>query len=435
MLNINIPEINATAGNDSDGIVIGKINQSNVVAVLYGSALVTVAQVLRKDITSAGATWTDVTTAATDSTTGDFQPFGTASNMSLGDAFYVRTLNDVDTHAIYAQISTAGVGSWAITVKEWNATTETWDAVTGLVDASNGFKAGVGVYKISYSSGPEGKIRLDDVSPKYIWHKIELSTFTSASVAPVLSRIWMADTVINLSNVTAAYTSNPADFSSLPAEELPVIGNHCMVVHAGIPIGEEVTITSPRSANYTVERQYLATDGTWKPMTMTSDPSNGYTASAGTYRVRWTPASDWTSKTVTDSSNNSYTGWVERCHIMTITTEGPVTPPHVQAKSRALGSGLAEGIYHYVAKTYSGVSFFEAGVPSATSTTITFMNSDTGITQTITVPSNTRSSATVTNGRFDFASNLAIGAGQSLIVSHGGGGSLQDIRIKLQEVG
>lgn len=434
MLDLQIPIFSSVAGDSNDGIVVGKISQSSMVAVLSGSALVSIAQVLRKDVTSTGVLWTDVTTAATDAVTGDFSPFGTTTTMSNGDAFYVRTTNDVDTHAIYAQISTAGAGSWGMTVKEWNELTSTWEIVTGLVDTSNAFRNATGVYKISYTSGAEGRIRLDDTSPIYKWHKIELINFVSATTAPVLSRIWMADTAIKLTNVTASYTSSPADFSSLPSEELPVIGNYNLIVHPGIPIGEEVTITTPRSANYSCIWEYLATDGTYKSITITSDPSNNYTAIAGTYKIRWTPASDWTSKTVTDSNNSSYTGWVLRCRITAITTEGPVTPPHIQAKSRSLGAGLAEGVYHYVAKTYSGISLFEAGVPSASTVSINILNSDTGATQTVTIPINTSSSVNLASGRIDFTTNLSIGVGQSLLMMHSGGGTLQDVKMKMQEI-
>lgn len=106
MITLHVPEISSTAGDLSDGIFVGKINQVNPTAVLLGETLVTISQVLRKAVTATGATWQDFTTEATNATAGDFAPFGTASDMSSGDAFYIRTTNDVDTHSIYAQIST-----------------------------------------------------------------------------------------------------------------------------------------------------------------------------------------------------------------------------------------------------------------------------------------------------------------------------------------
>lgn len=152
MFNQQIPLLGATAGPGNDGVVIGSVEQSVPTAVLLGESLVTIAQVLRKDITATGAIWANLTTVATDALTGDFQPFGAVANMSVGDSFYVRTLNDEDTHHFYAQIATPGVGTWSLSLEEWNETTDAWEAVTGLVDDSNGFRAAAGVHKISYTS-------------------------------------------------------------------------------------------------------------------------------------------------------------------------------------------------------------------------------------------------------------------------------------------
>lgn len=46
-----IPLIGPTAGPGNDGVVVGSIAQSAPTAVLLGESLITLAQVLRKDIT------------------------------------------------------------------------------------------------------------------------------------------------------------------------------------------------------------------------------------------------------------------------------------------------------------------------------------------------------------------------------------------------
>lgn len=91
MISLQISEISASAGINNDGIFIGSVNPVNPAAVLMGETLVSISQVLRKAVTATGATWQDFTTEATNATTGDFSPFGTASDMSTGDAFYFRT--------------------------------------------------------------------------------------------------------------------------------------------------------------------------------------------------------------------------------------------------------------------------------------------------------------------------------------------------------
>lgn len=86
MFNFIIPEISQTAGVLNDGSLIGAISQSNPTAVLMGESLIIISQVLRKDVTTTGSTFTDVTTAATDATTGDFNPFGTNAEPAFSSA-------------------------------------------------------------------------------------------------------------------------------------------------------------------------------------------------------------------------------------------------------------------------------------------------------------------------------------------------------------
>lgn len=422
MFNQQIPLLSATAGQGNDGVVIGSVNQTNPTAVLMGESLVTISQVLRKNIVASGATWADLTTVATDAAAGDFQPFGIASDMSLGDSFYVRTLNNEDTHNFYVQISTAGAGTWTLGIQEWNATTEAWEAVIGLNDTSTGFKAGVGTYKISYTSGAEGLIRLDDISPKYIWHKFTLSSFTSATTAPVLSRIWSAKDTLVYKNVTVAHTST--DFSSLPADILPRIGDCLLTVHPGPSYGEDSVITRSSSTNYTSQWFYLATDNTYKPLQGVSDETNGYqiAPSATERKVRWTLPSDWTQKSITDNASVVHTGYIACLRITAITTEGPVAPPQVNCKSRSFGDVNTTGIQVYDATTLKAVSIPRIGISSATAVVAQLLNMSTGKGVSFTIPAN----ATSLNVDTD---DLVLAVGNRWGLSHQSGGSLQDISL------
>lgn len=66
MFSLSIPILGPTAGPGNDGVVVGTVAQSTPTAVLLGESLVSIAQVLRKDITATGTTWADLTIAATD---------------------------------------------------------------------------------------------------------------------------------------------------------------------------------------------------------------------------------------------------------------------------------------------------------------------------------------------------------------------------------
>lgn len=407
MFSQQIPVFNSTAGPGNDGVVIGSVNQSAPTAVLLGESLVSIAQVLRKDVTTSGTTWTDLTTVATDAAAGDFQPFGAVASMSLGDSSYVRTLNDEDTHHFYAQIAVPGVGTWTVGLQEWNEATDAWENVTGLVDASNGFKAAIGVYKISYTSGAEGKVRLDDVSPKYVWHRFVLTAFTSATTAPVLSRIWSAKDTLAYKNVTVAHTST--NFSSLPTDILPRIGDCLLTVNPGPSYGEDSVITRSASANYTSELFYLADDNTYKPLTGVSDETNMYRVapSATERKTRHTLPADWSSKSITDKDAVVHTGHITCMRITAIATEGPVQPPQVNCKTRSFGAGLTTGIKMYAATVIKAISFIRIGIPSVTEVTAQLLNMDNGKGSSFTIPANATSYSTA-------VVDLAIAANESL---------------------
>lgn len=379
-----LPLISSTAGDLSDGSIIGSVNQSNPVAVLMGESLINIAQVLVKDVTPTGSTLTDVTTAATNATTGDFNPFGSVSTMSLGDAFYFRTANNVDTHVFYAQISTAGVGTWTMDVQEYNTTTDAWQSVAGLVDASNGFRAGVGTYKISYTSGAEGLVRLDDSSPKYDWHKVVLTGFTSASTAPVLSRIWCADTSVSYRNLTTAYTTG--NYSSVPAEMLPRIGDCLQFVCPGITMGLDVTVAAAESSNFTTRWEYINASGVSVALSGVSDPSNGFTVT-GANNIRWSVPSDWGQQSVTDSNNNVQTGYIVCKRITAIGTEGPVAPVHATSFVRSFGNATTSGVQVFSATTIKAVTIGEPLTITGTgAVTLNLSNLTTGTSSSIAIP-------------------------------------------------
>lgn len=208
-----IPAISPTAGDLNDGSLIGSINQSNPTAVLMGESLISIAQVLRKDITLTGSTLTDVTTAATDSTTGDFNPFGTSATMSLGDAFYFRTLNNIDTHVLYAQVSTQGVGTWTMSLQEWNATTDQWETVTGLLDTSSGTG-------FSCTMGSDIGITAGDALVSYSYLPGNNSTFGT----PTLTATGVTMGTVTENPATEGTTSTGLDCEASASTALPSAG-------------------------------------------------------------------------------------------------------------------------------------------------------------------------------------------------------------------
>lgn len=389
MLTLHIPEISSTSGINSDGVFIGSINSINPVAVLLGESLVSISQVLRKAVTTSGATWVDYTTEALNVATSDFAPFGSASDMSIGDAFYFRTLNNEDVHSIYVQIATAGVGSWTLGLQEWSVVNDQWEDVTGLVDNSNGFKAGVGVYQISYTSGAEGLVRLDDISAKFIWHRIVIKTFTSATTAPILSRLWSADTVIKYRDITTPYTTGV--FTTIPQEILPRIGDCLIFICSAATMGLDITVTTAESANFTSTWKYIKSNGTYGTLSNVSDPSNGMTV-VGTHKIRFSIPTDWGSRSITDKDGVVHTGFIICRQTTTVSVESPVAPSHNTVKTKSLGTGNVSGIKMYANIVVKAISIPRIGIPSATAVDIAVLNLTpsnlTNISSTITIPAN-----------------------------------------------
>lgn len=422
MISLPIANISATSGEMEDGFFVGGVNKSNPVAVLMGDSLVNIEQVLRKAVTATGVAWEDFTTRAKDAATADFPPFGTASDMSIGDALYFYVTDGEECNRFYVQIATPGVGTWTVSLQEWDETADAWTDISGLNDTSNGFRAAAGVYEISFSHIKKGKTRLDDTSAKHVWHRFYISAFTSATTAPVLSRMWASTETKKYRNITASHTSDPDDFSSLPAEMLPRVGDEFIIVHPGPSMGEDIVITRSASANYTAQRYYLASDNTYKLLSDVNDASDNYRTAASTTerKARWTVPSDWTSKSVVDKDNATHTGWIESIRITAVGTEGPVLPPQVQCKSRSFGNANTNGIVMLSAFTVKGVSMPRIGVPSTTATVVQLFNLTQGQGASFTIPANA-TSANVDTADVTFAASDKLG------MAYLSGGEVKDL--------
>lgn len=424
MITFPLANIGPTSGEMEDGFFIGGVNKSNPVAVLMGDSIVNIEQVLRKGMTATGIVWDDFTARAKDAAASDFPPFGTAAEMSVGDALYFYVTDGEECNRFYVQIAISGVGTWTAALQEWDETADTWVDISGLNDHSNGFRSVAGVYEISFSHTKKGKTRLDDTSAKHVWHRFYLTSVTGTpTTAPVLSRMWASTEAIKYHDITTSHISNPTDFSSLPAEMLPRVGDEILIIHPGPAMGEDIVITRSASTNYTTQRYYLASDNTRKLLSDVNDASNNYrTAASITERqARWTVPSDWDSKSITDKDGNVHTGWIESIRITAVGTEGPVVPPQVQCKSRSFGDANTNGIVMYSPFVLKGVSIIRIGVPSATEVKGQIHNlSDKGKSVPFTIPADAISiNVDVTD--LNFAINSKLGG------SYLSGGEVEDL--------
>jgi hypothetical protein len=425
----NFPVISSTSGEDQDGVILGNITSSSYTAAFFAERLCPIELVLREDKTTTGSSWLDVTSAATSATPADFAPFGILADMSDEDAFYYHTTGDKSCNKIDVQISTVGVGTWTMAIQEWDRTNEVWSDMV-MVDGSNGLRAGVGIYTIAFTHTKTGnnslKLQSTDEA-RHVWHRIVVRDITEKTVAPVLSRLWVYGDTDGYTDVTVPLATG--DWTGIPAEFLPLVGSSYIRVHPGVPLGEDVTVTSVASTNYTAVREYLANDNTWKPMTGLSDTSVNFTV-IGTHKIRWTRPIDWLSKTITINSV-AYTGHFERTRISVVDVAGPVATGQWQASSWSLGGTSAKGVIMGKAVTYSYATM-NAGANNATSDIVlSLINAETGDISSFIVPETVDDSYQVAGGRLNLSVPISFAVGQTMLMTCVSGGPLLDAHVRL----
>lgn len=424
---LRFPVVNPTAGKTGEGIILGRISASDMTAVTLESKVLPIQQVIREDKTGTSFSLVDETTAATNAATGDFSPFGSTAQMSLGDAFYFRVEDGKECDVLHAQISTPGVGTWEIGMQEWDEAVDAWIDMVIALDETNHFRAAAGVWHIQFTHVKKGSLKLHHTdAAKHVWHRVYVKSFTSVTTAPVISRLWASEANYSVVNITSAVNNgtNPA------YEFLPEVGAHTKWVHPGPPIGIDVTVTTVASSTYTVERQYLASDDTWKNIPDIVDPSNGY-RNTGAHKIRWSRPSDWVSKSYT-FLGQTVNGWIERRHVTAVAIQGPVNLYQVQADSRSLGAANAQGLEYESAITYKSATFSIGDNQATGNTVLQLANADTGATSTLTIPTAIDESSDVAAGKVSLSANFALAANESMIVMCLSGGTLINLEMRLQ---
>ncbi len=132
-----------------------------------------------------GGVLTVETTDANSVAAGDVSLLPTLGNIGVGDAFYIGSASPFTAARI--SVGTAGAGTWTVTWEYYNGTT--WVALTGVVDGTVGFKT-VGTNEVSWSYPTD--FRLTTVnSTRLYWVRGRVSAFTSATVAPLGTQLWV----------------------------------------------------------------------------------------------------------------------------------------------------------------------------------------------------------------------------------------------------
>jgi hypothetical protein len=447
---LTVPSISATSGHNADGIIRGFISQSLFTGVVNNFEFSDELWAICRDTSTGSYIFLDRSTEAKSGVTDSFLPWGDDSTFSGTDSFYLASDNTVTE--IRVTVTTPGV--WVGTGLEVYDSTDgiTANRLLGsIVDGTDGFRNPAGTYSITWATPGTPGVAFSPVPGDIAsrpWVMVKPVGYVSKTTSPKLSFAFVFHSAASepYTDKTAEYNEalTNGTFGSLPNVLYFVDANQIMTF-PGIPTGMDLTVHRKVAASSRDGvMEYLADNNTWKTLTGANDPSNWFKNGPTTlgdptqeFSVRWPTPADWTSKTLVlpleVGGTLTLTGWHFRYRATSVAAIGPIAQPLIRARGRALGAGLAGGVYHYTGegKTYHGV-IFEAGVPSLSDVVIQVMNITTGLAAEFTVPSATLSSAALTPDHLDLSTPLVVNDGDSILITWVSGGSLQDVELVLQ---
>ena len=141
----------------------------------------TAATAMSGAITSAGV---DETTAANNATIDDM----TLPDGSLNSTYYFGSTYDFDKLTI--NISTPGVGAWAIVWEYWNG--NGWSPLLNVVDNTSYFMAPAGNHDVTFTIPTDWTTSvLAPVATSQMWIRARVSSSTSITTAPLGAQSWV----------------------------------------------------------------------------------------------------------------------------------------------------------------------------------------------------------------------------------------------------
>lgn len=319
-----IPVVSATAGEDDDGSLVGRVLGSNFADAFANVRLAAQAYVYRKDVAGTTFSFEDVSAAANDDTPSDFLPFGTTAQMSAGDECLIACEHHIKE--LYFRIATPGVWTGTIEIR-YSTNGQTANAtLQNVVDGTNGFRATAGVYGISFTV-PTDIVAFSPVPGEIASRRwlVLKPTVTAVTTAPVLSRIW-----INHTDESVTYLNPTINDSILtgpsapqhPPTYFPTVDSAVHFAFSNPAFGIERNIYRRQENVRTRVLEYLASDGTWKTLTGVNDPSSDYTNGPATLtEVTITGATQATPCVITATGHGLSTGNTVRVHSIVGMTE------------------------------------------------------------------------------------------------------------------
>lgn len=435
-----LTEISPVAGANGDGVVLGSVNETLLTAAYTNAVFSTTRVVYRLDRTAGSLNIVDDTANAISGTTNAFSPWG---NNVIPNSAVLRIFDSID--GVWASnpltLAEGGIASfktlgWNRVVFGENASRQNWRPSPD--PASN-------ILSKKYI-----RVELDDGSDKdsfifscgntdLIALLVNVTTVGSPTAATKLSemiivRIPSDYKWVNLtSDLNGSLITAPAD-----KQHFPYPDTEHRWAFSNPAYGMELYIhrAEANSASATDVHEYLASDGTWKPLAGWSNASNDFTSGPAAisntpdkFPVRWNVPSDWASMPLTVTLEDNTTGTVSaywiRERYTAVASYGRENAALYRARARQFGNSNASGFEQRSVTTIKGIALISASVSNTTTAECQLSNLSTGASVAFTIPANPTFPLNIDTA------DLVLQAGERLGLICNSGGTLTGVQLEV----
>lgn len=303
-----------TEGAAADGVLIGQLTATDPDAVLLKSAAAT-----GLCITDDGGLYVNETTPWGESTGDDVELL--PATPADDDAVYIGHAT-IKFAQVDINLTTQGDGTWTIDWEYWDGSS--WTALSGVTDNTTGFTAATGWKSVTFTEpGDWAQCTIDSVLG--YWVRGNVSGYSAVTTAPQAGQGYVVLSTPAWTDDTTDFTDAGAgDVACLPA--YPIVGDGLYIGYSEIFCKVKITTSQARTGTATLTLKYW--DGSaWTAVTAATldDDSVGYSATAGTHYIHFTPPTDWTANTAGNGPNGE-TGFfvVVEMTAMTDVTQQPL---------------------------------------------------------------------------------------------------------------
>lgn len=363
-----IPELSPTAGANADGVVLGTVGESLMMAVMQTVERCDsgTLQVCAVDYATGSARIRDITADAISGVTNQCKPFGDGTTFSNNDCFLIACPDDVQAIMWDADTAAAHTGS----LKVYDSTDGMWASnELAVTDDGNAYRA-TGWHYLTLPDNasrqvwkPSNDPALNMASMKYFL--VKLTGIGAGATPPSLSELFLIRKTFVYNDHTAAANGATAT-APLAHKHYPWPGSTLLWCTSNPAYRYEVYMHLVQTNVITDEHEILTGAG-WVSASDWNNQTNDFTTGPAVLgnpvqKLPITHAiqSAWATLPQTfeleDGSTVTYTGYWIRERTIGVTQYGEHQNPRYRLRARQYGNTNTSGGTVLVAKTLRGVT-------------------------------------------------------------------------------